>query len=118
MQNRGQSLLSLRWLKGQQINHGDTEDKLLPTSHSTSPLFLCLPSPLALPKTKLPAHLCRLPGVLFRGDHALTGAFPSNLLLLRQHVCLSFSLPSFSLYRLWNVPGGEEVGKRCALWKG
>lgn len=44
------------------MNHRDMEDKLLPTSHSTSPLFFCLPSPLALPKTKLPAHPCRLLG--------------------------------------------------------
>lgn len=62
MLNCGQPLLPLRWFKGQQINHEDMEDKLLPTSHSTSSLFLCLPSPLALPKTKLPAHPCRLPG--------------------------------------------------------
>lgn len=49
------------------------------------------------------------------GDLALTGAFPSNLLLLRLSVLLT---PFLSLYRLWNVPGGEEMGERCALWKG
>ena len=45
MLNCGQPLLPLRWFKGQQINHEDMEDKLLPASHSTSSLFLCLPSP-------------------------------------------------------------------------
>lgn len=84
------------------------------TQHLTS--VLLSPQPAGPAQDKAPCSSVQAPGaVLFGGDRALTGAFPSNLLLLRLSVLLT---PFLSLYHLWNVPGGEEMGKRCALWKG
>lgn len=73
-----------------------------------------VPMPLALPMAKLQIKPVGSQGVLFGADFPITGAFPSSLLSHVSTVCLSLSLPSF----LWNVPGGEEMGKRCVLWKG
>lgn len=80
-----------------------------PSMQHLTPLLSPQPTgPLALPRKKLQLIRAGSQWVLFGGDCAITGAFPSSLLLLRQHVCLSFSLPSF----LSAISGMSLVGRR------